>query len=51
MMINGEVDKEIMMMKRKRKLGKSVDDDGFVVFIVDYWRVKFKYYFFRNNWL
>ncbi|WZY78727.1 hypothetical protein YC2023_025111 [Brassica napus] len=49
MMTNGEADKETTTMKRKRKSGKSVDDDGLVAFTADYWRAKPKHHPPRNN--
>ncbi|CAN7044505.1 hypothetical protein IGI04_007989 [Brassica rapa subsp. trilocularis] len=48
MMTNGEADKEITV-KRKRKSGKSVDEDGLVAFTADYWRAKPKHHPPRNN--
>ncbi|KAL0692689.1 hypothetical protein Bca4012_059869 [Brassica carinata] len=48
MMTSGEADKETTM-KRKRKSGKSVDEDGLVAFTADYWRAKPKHHPPRNN--
>ncbi|CAN6857130.1 protein GOLVEN 7-like [Brassica napus] len=48
MMTNGEAEKETTM-NRKRKSGKSVDEDGLVAFTADYWRAKPKHHPPRNN--